>query len=213
MTDDDGKFDFIGIDEGSYTIDGEGRSGTAPGRPAHVTKGETTEVKLQLEPVHEVSAIVMTPNGAPASGAVVRVSADGGESWTLLFTDVEGRFEYSSPQRGPLQVIVMTQLYPALVAQLRQESSTPATLVLQPRGGKLRLRSRGYVGRGGTLASLNMYFLPGSPFGLYEGAAYLEPGVYTVCAEHVLDGRCRQVTINPLTEQTVDPRPTEEATP
>jgi len=212
LTSDDGRFDFIGIEEGDYVVDAEGRSGTARPKATHVDNGDTSEVKLELEPSATFSALVLTPDGAPASGAVVRVSTNG-DAWTMLFTDVEGRFEYTAMERAPLQVIVVTYSYPSLIAQLSPDAATPPTLVLQRHGGKLRLARGGWIGRGGALAPINMFFMTGSPLGLYEGAAYLEPGVYSVCAEHDFNGRCRAVTIGPMSDVTIDPSRVEERMP
>lgn len=210
MTGDDGKFDFIGIDEGEYSVDAEGRGGSARPHATRVESGESVDVQLELQPSRTISAQVLTPDGAPASGAVVRVSTDG-EGWTVLFTDVEGRFEYASDADAPLQVIVVTYSYPALIAQLSPRTAAQAPLVLQRTGGKLRLRSRAYVGRAGALAPLNMFFMPTSPLGLYDGAAYLEPGVYSVCAANAFNEQCRQVIVSAMSDQTVDPRESEKA--
>jgi hypothetical protein len=83
-------------------------------------------------------------------------------------------------------------------------SDAPATLVLPPQGGVLRGASRSFVGKGGAFAPLQMLLVPPSRNGLYDGAAYLEPGAYSVCAGPSLDSRCKSITIQPGVETTFE---------
>jgi hypothetical protein len=206
ITGDDGAFDLIGIAEGDYEVDGEGMSGTSRPTPAQVKSGEVTELKLQLEPAHTFTAVIVTPSGLPASGALVRRSRDDGASWSDDYTDVDGRFEYAASTARPLLLVVITHSYPVLIAELQPTQSAAPTLMLQPRGGLLRVKGRAFVSRGGARAAMNMLFAPSSPLGDYNGAAYLEPGVYAVCSRQFGEAECREVTIQPGSELTVDPR-------
>lgn len=206
ITDDDGAFSFIGIDKGDYAVSAEGDAGASPERRTTVADGETVDLKLELRALSELRGVVLTPSAAPASGAVVRISTDGCRSWSDVIADVEGRFEYSAAETGaPITVVVLTFSYPALFAQLPSSAREPVTLRLQDRGGKLRVTRRAFVGKGSALAPLSMFFFPGSPLGLYDGAAYLEPGPYTVCGGQTAEARCQQVTINPAIDVTIDP--------
>jgi hypothetical protein len=210
-TNDDGTFDFIGIDEGEYVIGAEGNSGSTRKQGAQVADGETVELTLRLEPYSRVAMQVLTPSHAPASGAVVRISTDRGLSWTDLFTKIDGTFEYYlEGGEQSLLAIVLTHAYPAFLTQLTP--GTDATIVLQSRGGMLRVRYPSYLAKGNSLAPLKMFFVPPSRNGLYDGAAYLEPGVYAVCTEPVLTSRCQSITITAGTEATLE-KPSREETP
>jgi hypothetical protein len=203
-TDDEGAFDFIGIDEGSYVVGAEGNVGSTRKQGTEVGDGQTIELTLRLEPYRHVAALVMTPSGQPASGAVVRISEDGGYSWTDLFTTVEGRFDYDlDASQGALPAIILTHQYPALMTRL-VPSDGPATLVLQRQGGFLRGGMRAFVGKGGAFAPLQMFLVPPSRNGIVDGAAYLEPGVYSVCSGPALDSRCQSITIQPGVETTLE---------
>jgi hypothetical protein len=204
VTDSDGAFDFIGIKEGQYSVDAEGDAGSARNENALVGDGESIELTLHLEPYRHVAVLVVTPGQAPASGAVVRISTDGGLSWSDLFTAVDGRFDYYLDDRdSALLAIILTHAYPALITRLTP-SETPTILVLQSQGGMLRTTYQSFIGKAGALAPLKMFFVPPSRSGLYDGAAYLEPGVYAVCADPALSGSCRSVTVNPGADMTLD---------
>jgi hypothetical protein len=118
ITSDDGEFDFIGFAEGDYTVNAEGESGTAPARKINLDDGATVDLTLRLETAATIEAFVETPHGTPASGALVRISMDGGHSWSELYTDVRGHFSYAVPGTAPVQVIVLTHSYPASFIQV-----------------------------------------------------------------------------------------------
>ncbi|MFL6247316.1 MAG: carboxypeptidase regulatory-like domain-containing protein [Thermoanaerobaculia bacterium] len=211
-TDDDGTFDFIGIDAGDYAVNAEGNTGSARKQDTHVADGETVELTLRLEPYSRVAALILTPSHAPASGALVRISTDRGLSWSDLYAKIDGSFEYYLDGGEPsLAVIVLTHAYPAVIAQLIPSSD--ATIVLPSRGGILRVAYPSYVAKSDVLAPLKMFFVPPSPKGLYEGAAYLEPGVYAVCEEHAFTSRCRSVTITAGTQTALEKPSGREHTP
>lgn len=96
VTDEDGKFDLIGLRGGDYALDGEGPAGKTA-HPFEVTleQDETKDVDLVLSPYRAVAGVVVLPSGSPASGAVIRISLDGGFSWGRQVTDIDGRFERS----------------------------------------------------------------------------------------------------------------------
>jgi hypothetical protein len=206
ITGDDGTFDLIGIEEGEYEVDAEGMSGSSMPEATHVAAGEATELRIRLEKSHTFAATIVTPSGMPASGALVRSSRDGGATWSEQFTGVDGRFEYDASTMRPLLLAVITNTYPVLIAELSPQEKNAPAFMLQPRGGLLRAKSRAFVSRGGMRAAMEMLFTPGTPGGAYNGAAYLEPGVYSVCTKQFGSADCREVSIQPGSEETVDLR-------
>lgn len=210
-TDKDGTFDFIGIDEGDYTISAEGNSGSTRKQTATIADGETVEITLRLEPYRRVTALVLTPSRSPASGAIVRVSTDRGLSWTDLFTSIDGTFEYFlDGSDESLLAVVLTHAYPAILTELRP--SAGVTLMLPPQGGLLRVAYPSFVFKGPALAPMKMLMVPPSRNGIYNGAALLEPGLYSVCPSLAMTSQCRSVTISAGTETTIEAPASEKPT-
>ncbi|HEY0160506.1 MAG TPA: carboxypeptidase-like regulatory domain-containing protein [Thermoanaerobaculia bacterium] len=202
LTGEDGTFDLPGLEEGSYSLAAEGETGATP-RPVEirVQEGETTEVEVAVEPFSVVRATVLTPGGQPASGAIARLSTDGGLSWTEIVLDVRGALEYSVP-RGVVHadLIVLTYSYPAGVARL--DVGKPSTIQLPAQGGRLSVHAaRAFIIRDDVVAPVNAFYLPSS-FGVAP-VAHLETGSYLVCPEPRAGETCRRVAVAPGSSTTV----------
>jgi len=179
--------------------------------PAGVHDDETTELRLSVDPYRRVNGVVVAPTGLPASGATVRVSTDGGLTWTDSPADLEGKFEYVAPSGvAEIQMLFVTYAHP--VAMLRvpitDGANPPMTVMLRPSGGRIRVAgNRAYVIRGNTLAPMRMFDLP-HELAVTRDGAYVEPGSYAICPDAVINKSCREVLVAPGTDTLVNLQPT-----
>lgn len=205
-----GKFDFIGISAGAYAIEAEGEDGaTAKPLPIELDEDEVTDIRLALAPLRRLYGIVVTPHGAPASGAVIQVLKDGGRSWTRVVTDVAGRFDYPVPAGiGELAFVVITYSYPSALVRVPAEARGAITVALKNDGGVLRIRNAPipYVRSIDVAAPLRAFLFP-EPFGRFHGGAHLEPGSYVVCPNRGVDATCRSVVLTPGADIEIDFKP------
>lgn len=197
VTNVDGMFDFIGLAESSYEVSAESEDGATP-RPLQVSvrADETTDIEMAVDSYRTVFGTIHTPNGLPASGAIVRISTDGGLSWSDLVVGVEGRFEYVVPSGvSEVEILALTYSYPAAMLRIALgDEPRSVTINLLPIGGVLRVEpDRAYLVRGNVVAPLPMFHLPGS-FAVMP-RVHLEPGNYAVCRQPRADASCRQVLV------------------
>lgn len=196
LTANDGTFDLLGLEEGSYSLAAEGETGATP-RPVEIRlmDGETTDVAVAVEPFSVIRATVRTPGGRPASGAIARLSTDGGVSWSEVVLDVRGELEYSVP-RGVMHadVVVLTYSYPAALARVGAGKGT--TIDLPAQGGRLLVDAvRSFIIRDNLVAPVNVFYLPAS-LGVAP-VAHLETGSYLVCPEPRAGESCQRVAVAP----------------
>ncbi|HYO74823.1 MAG TPA: carboxypeptidase-like regulatory domain-containing protein [Thermoanaerobaculia bacterium] len=206
ITSADGTFDIVGIRPGTYAVDAEGRSGMTA-KPVGVTIGndETQTLALRLEPYRRVAGVIRTPYGTPASGALVRISSDGGQSWTRTIADVKGSFDYRLPSTtDEVQLVVLTYAHPAVALRAVPHASRPLEINLPASGGLLRVNggSNPIVRIGGMSVPLRLFHFP-EPHGRYDGGAYLHPGTYAVCPDADPGAECRNVAVGPSSEVRV----------
>lgn len=211
ITSETGEFDLVGLRPGTYQLDAQGASGgTSQPITVLLEEGETKSVKLVVDPYNLVAGFVLTPEGAPASGAIVRI-CDDGVSWTREVTDVRGYFEHSVNASIPtVKLVILTYSYPSAMVTI-PATGEPVTLRLQPAGGLLRIRGvpTAMVSSRETAAPIQVFFFP-EPFGRFNGAIYLEPGNYQVCPPAQERLACRDVVINGGAEQIIDFKATGE---
>jgi protocatechuate 3,4-dioxygenase beta subunit len=105
-----GKFKFLGVPSGGFTLDvfdnRTGRVGRSGGRID--TQGETATVDVTLVPVGAVSGRV-TSNGQPADHALVQIYADGSgvrSERLKATTDDDGRYRFTGIPVGHVRVDV-----------------------------------------------------------------------------------------------------------
>lgn len=200
-----GAFTFIGLRKDGYALEAEGERGATP-QPLSVRAQEkwTDELRVVLEPYRQLTAQILTPSGAAASGTVVDLSLDGGHSWTRQAVRTDGIFRYSVPAGvDAVQLIALTYAYPSAFVRVLMNDS-PVTIRLQRTGGLLRIKGRTpFVMRDQAMAPFNMFFFP-EPFGRFDGAIHLEPGPYTICPRPQRDSSCRDVVITPHGDTTIE---------
>jgi hypothetical protein len=164
----------------------------------------SAELKLTVDPLRAIRGVVLTPAGQPASGALVRLSLDGGLGWSDLNADVEGRFDYAvAGETAEVLLVALTHSYPAAFTRLRLAAGTtdPFTIVLGAQGGRLHVRGKAYVIARDAVAPFFVFGLP------YEGpelGAYVEPGSYSVCPQAGLSDDCRRILVGAGSNVNVD---------
>jgi len=205
----DGQFDLVGLAEGAYQIDGQSATGSTPA-PADVRIEENGSVELTLktQPNVNLSGSVVTPEGLPASGAVIKMSIDGGRSWSSGIADVSGHFERAlARDTASVQLIVLTFDYPATVvtAAVTRE---PLRIQLAANGGVIRFGGRAaMVWTRGVTAPTHVFYFP-EPLGRFGGAIYVESGTYTLCpGSRSRKEDCREVVVQPGSTHEVNLQP------
>lgn len=212
ITDDDGHFDFLGFDQGDYTIDASGKSGFARPLARTLARNETLELRIQLERAAKLRGIVLTPGGTPASGALVRLWFAGEAFGSSEVTDAEGRFEVEKPPHTEADVIVLTHAYPASIAHVSTDDPEPRTLRLQTAGAMIKGdHARIWLRRGTLFMADQQFWVPDTPLGLYDGWTYVEPGSYQVCMDPRAGTKCRDVTLRPFDKLLIDPAKEDQA--
>ncbi|HEX8254587.1 MAG TPA: carboxypeptidase-like regulatory domain-containing protein [Thermoanaerobaculia bacterium] len=207
ITSADGTFDIVGIRRGAYAVDAEGRSGTT-GKPVDLTieQDETRTLELRLDPYVRVGGVVRTPDGLPASGALVRISSDRGRSWTRTIADVNGAFNYPvASATEEVQLLVLTYSYPAVAMRVVPRAARPLEITLPSSGGIVRVdgaRNPIVHSMAGVSVPLRLFHFP-EPHGRYDGGVYLHAGSYVVCPETERGAQCKNVAVGMSTETNV----------
>jgi len=218
-SDDEGQFELLALAGGSYTIEAEAEEGFAGPVPLSIEEKQASEVELRIEPVREVSGHVAGADGAPASGAVVRVlDPAAGGFFENTIADPRGAFSARvRPGAEYVDVIVISVPYAVTVrrfAMTRKRSTTLPLLQLGAAGGTLRLLFIGFPpwptvttqdGRSYPLSALLAPRFGGGPWrervnGAFE--VFIEPGPYVIC----LGTDCRPVQLTNHAVTTVDLR-------
>ncbi len=201
----DGTFDIVGIQAGAYVVDGEGRGGTTPQAVAvTIEKQETQTVTLRLEPYRWIRGVIRTPHGAPASGALVRISTDHGARWVRAVTDAGGKFEHQLPGgTDEVQLIILTYSYPAL-AMRTMPAPDPVDITLPAAGGILRVAGgqNPAIQSMGFRVPIRFLYFP-EPFGQHDGGVHLPAGAYVVCPSMNPAAHCQGATIASSSETQI----------
>ncbi len=213
-TGDDGRFELVAIAPGSYLIQAEGNRIATPRRtPLELKDDETREVTLVLDPTRHIELVILTPHGAPASGAAVQLSPDEGKGWFWLTADVRGRLERSVPSGvRDVPLVIATYGWPSAAVSVPSEMRGPVTIRLLPEGGALRVLNARFpvIRTPDVTAPFGAFKIP-PPYSRRDDPALMEPGTYIVCPDYnVPDDACRSVTITAGSQQTVDFAPKDE---
>jgi hypothetical protein len=169
-----------------------------------IEKQETQSVNLRLEPYQWIRGVIRTPYGAPASGALVRISADRGARWVRAVTDVSGKFEYQLPGgTDEVQLIVLTYSYPAVALRTRP-APDPVDITLPATGGFLRVAGgqNPAIQSMGLRVPIRFLFFP-EPLGQYDGGVHLPAGTYVVCPSMNPAAQCKGATIASSSETQI----------
>jgi hypothetical protein len=190
-----GTFDIAGVREGTAQIDA--RTPTSQSELLTIDVTEKTEVALVLRSQETMRGAVVTRDGNPIAGVILRAASSGFDGIASAVTGSSGKFELALPStRAAITVIVLAPGHPIRMIQVPAGYSfaEPVRVVAAPIGGRLRVRFPGappwpVIRSSGEPVSLSLLLYPpnaaGYPGGLSdEGfAAEVEPGQYTVCIQ------------------------------
>ncbi len=211
MADEDGAFDLIGLAAGQYLLDAQNVAGSTPAPVAvDLAKDESREVTLTTEPMLTVSGKVITASGYPASGAVVKMSANDGSGWQYRVVDAKGRYTFDvTGGTSTVQLVVVTYDDPVafLSVPTCEGDSNEQLIRLSSTGGVVRVPrpmetiiiADGIPVSFGILRYSQYDQRPG-------GGVYLEPGEYMICERTGNPPPCRSVNVTPGSDWNVDPR-------
>jgi hypothetical protein len=202
----DGTFEIIGLEAGSYQVWAQADKGASPHPIAvDLAEGESKTIELITEQYRVVSGTIASPTGEPASGALVRVSDDG-HHWTSgVVADFQGRFKlYEPAETREIELALVTYSYPGVVVAVPPDQQAEMSLVLPRCGGVLRAKANStwYVSSGYVPAPFNLFNFP-EPYGHYNGGIFLACGTYRVCPTSQVSASCREVVISAGSEQTI----------
>ncbi len=203
VTGDDGSFDMVGLKAGDFAADAEGQEGMTP-HPLQISlaQNESRHVELALEPYKVIRCLILTPTGNPASGVVVRFSADAGlGGWTSVVTGVDGRFEqHVSSTTVSATLFIISGSFPVAIRRVGADG-VESTISLQMNGGRVTVSSGhpyATVFAAGGAAPLNALYAGAMPAANGDFlAADLEPGAYSICPSGRYDEQCKRVNMVP----------------
>jgi hypothetical protein len=189
-----GTFEIAGLPRGSAQIDA--RTPDTRSELLSIDIGAKTEVELTLRRQENVRGLVVTREGYPVAGAIVRALSSGFSSVESAVTGSSGRFEMSLPStKAPITFLLLAPRSPIRMMQVPAGYSfaEPIRIVAAPVGGRLRVKFHGAppwptIRTSGDPVPLVFLLYPpdasGFPGGLTKEGfiADVEPGEYTVCA-------------------------------
>jgi hypothetical protein len=217
FTDDDGRVELFGIEEGTYNAEAETELGFAGPVPITIGEDETAELELRVNPVREVTGQVLTDDGLPASGAVVRTLDDVAGTYHDTIADGRGMFKFRvKPGVDSVDVVVIAPPHPVALRRISagatRNASTPP-IVLSRTGATLRVMPNGNIPPWPTLRaphgrSYALVHLLAPLFGRpvwreYVDGAFqfsVEPGAYVLCSP---DSKCRSALLAPNAETLI----------
>ena len=156
-TDESGHFDFVGLAPGTYQLDAQSLHGSTA-QPVAVTidDEESRELTLVTEPYVRLSGYVVTPDGRPASGAIIKYPVDGIQ-WDRIVADVRGYFERDLPSGvKTAQLIVLTFAHPAKLLT-SPVGGGPIHIPLRGDGGVVRFRGPAVINGRGVTAPVHVF--------------------------------------------------------
>jgi hypothetical protein len=214
-TQDDGKFELVGVDPGHAEIEASRRTESSGLVPVTIGKDRAEELKLTLRRKRTINGWVVSPSGAPIAGAVVHITRPMAIEETV--SGPAGDFVVHVPRGiAAIDIAICAIGYPVKLVHIpiSAEMENDPRFVLGTTGGvlvaKVGTRPWPWIRfRGGFMPltalltgtlgspSLNPVRRGGLEF-------LLEPGTYTVCPTKELSPRCMQHDVRPSGEWVVD---------
>jgi hypothetical protein len=199
LTDDEANFELFGLAAGSYTVEAEADDGFAGPLPVSVVEDEVTELDLIVSALHTVTGQILSADGLPASGAIVRFLDDITGSYEDVIADGRGVYSFKvKPAADFVDLVVFASPHPIAFRRIQVGSKGTVSappIQLQPVGSTVRV----YLSRvpppwptiaGATGRPFGLNLLTPPRFGLSsrggpgDGSTQLslEPGAYVFCA-------------------------------
>lgn len=211
----DGRFEMLGVEDGAVTLTAYGESNESAPASYQVSE-DPPEVTLVLQDRVAVEGRVITENGRPLPGAIIRyLTETAGASEAV--TDPSGRFSLRVPAGTAVDMVTLAPGYPiqlqrfVITASLRpviRLSRVPGTVIISMNGAP----PWPFVAANGAAIPLPAFFRPRSPGTLPAEASdagfvlELEPGEYALCADRTQRG-CIASRVPPAARVQMDARP------
>jgi hypothetical protein len=214
-----GTFDIAGVREGAAHIDARTPSSQSELQSIDIT--EKTDVDLVVRKRLMVRGTVVSREGHPIAGAILRAVSSGFDGLVSTVTGGSGKFEMSIPSTDrSITFLVLAPSHPIRMIQIPVGYSLaePVRVVAAPIGGRLRIRFSGgappwpTIMKSGDTVSIDLLLYPpdasGYPGGLGKDGfdLQIEPGEYTVCVQRP-ERRCSTSVLEPGSEILLDLRP------
>lgn len=209
---DDGRFEFVALDEGEVRLSARSMRGGVESSPvpARVTEDVTTDVTLVVRPQIIVKGGLVTPSGRPVAGAFVRWMIPHRDAWLETVSGPSGEFRIALPDdAGVLDLVILPPALPVKLVgiPIQKEMERNVEVVVGGPSGVLEIEMGNsppfpLIERHGRAISVTMLKYPPDwtspprdrrPWGL---VLQLEAGPYAVCADrHSM--RCERVQLAP----------------
>lgn len=211
LTDNEGKFDVIGIAAGSMTIRAESDDADSGAVPVTVTDGDAASVRLVVARRRQLRGVVVTASGEPLAGATVRALTHPAEPLQEVFTGPSGQFVLKLARgTAAVDLVVHTPGFPLKLVTLPLRDGV-ARIAIGRSASKLLVRFGSappwpFIRRDDSaFFPLSVLSFPRIPSRRTGGVGVeVEPGRYTICPRPAASQQCIVRTIAPGEGAIVD---------
>ncbi len=209
-------FEIEALADGAYTIQAMAREGESDRVPVELSQGRSRSVTLTIRSRVSVEGRVVTSDGRPVAGAVIRYG-ESPETFRETLAGIDGDFQFSV-RPGTIAIAVLVPGLPIHLGtrQIRSEGDEPP-LILTMADAEASLHLLLGPSPPWPLVSRDgVSFFPVPTLFLPRGAAppreldsrggyrlVVEPGLYLVCPFPSMSGDCLRASLGPGSEVTV----------
>jgi hypothetical protein len=202
----EGTFELRGLKEGTYSIWADDEERLANPTAIDIREDSLTEVALRLEPYAKIRAAIVSADGLPVSGAMVRALDVQTGAYEELIADARGLVECKiRPGSDSVAVTIVAPPHPVTLRRLTRprDKAGIVTMTLAPQPAKLRVLVLSAppwptIATGDGIVQPLLLLAtprfgrenPNLVDGLFE--LMIEPGAYTLCSPA---GKCNSVSL------------------
>ena len=207
-TDRRGRFTIVGVPEERVVIEADAGDYGSEQIEYDAAGAAEREVRIVVPKRRTISLRVVTPDGWPASGAVVRQLMPPYWHRVEKHADADGVVTLRVPAQGTVDAAIFTPGFPLRLVSIGPDVKSGAVVALHSAGGRVRFneidsRWPFVAPEGGSFFPVvSLWFRAHAgalPFGFgADGfAPELAPGTYTVCPTATLSEECERWTVRP----------------
>ncbi|HYO76628.1 MAG TPA: carboxypeptidase-like regulatory domain-containing protein, partial [Thermoanaerobaculia bacterium] len=202
-TDAPGEFELLGMDEGTFEVQGTTRDGASAALPVTIDEGPPQRLTLVVAKRRQLAGRVVSASGAPLAGAVIRYVLDRSGFVGETVSSPTGRFTLEYPAASRLaDLLILTPGLPAkLVAISLAEQRGTIEIRVGDAGGQLLLQVQPpppwpFIFRGNAAFAVPLFRRPDGANGRnawhheHGIALVVEPGQYLVCPTYAPTAQC-----------------------
>jgi len=209
----DGSFEVNGLEPGPVSLLAIARAAESDEVSYLAAEDDPAIAQILLQEFVDVNCQLLSEDGAPVAGAVVRYRAAGARRRQAI-SDPAGSFSLQIPQdTQSLLAVIVAAGFPVTLRQLDPQSPEMQRIILGTASASLHIVPRGtgwpFVTLDGQ-AFLSITSLLGLPSpdgrrGMVDDGIQvpIAPGVYTICSASRLDGACQSARVAAGHEQTI----------